>query len=118
AAVEVTDEDLGVGYGAVGAVRVGHAMQREGSGVEVALGHDTGLVDEAVEIGAARDLRLVKVRGGAERLEIDVDDRVALRQQTRSLGRSFRAEVEREDKRAENGERDDERDPGASSHQR
>ena len=52
-AVEAADEDFGVGDGAVGAVGVGHAVEGEGDGVEVALGDDAGGVDEVLEVGAA-----------------------------------------------------------------
>ena len=116
-AVEAADEDLRVGDGTVGPARVVPAVQREGSRLEVAFGHDAGLVDEALEVGAALDLCLVEVCGSAQGLEVDVDDRVALRQKARGLGRRLRAEVKGSGERSQDGERDDKRDPRASSHQ-
>src|ERR1700761_4389831 len=116
-AVEAADEDLRIGDGAVGSARVVHAMQRERRGLEVALGHDAGLVDETLEVGAARNLRLVEVRGSAQRLEVDVDDGIALRQQASGFWRRLGAQIECYGERSQDGKSDYERDPRASSHQ-
>ena len=75
-------------------------MQSEGGRFEVALGHDAGLVDEALEVGAARDLCLVEVRGSAQGFEIDVDDRVALRQKARGLWWRLGAKVKGDGQRS------------------
>ncbi len=77
-AVEAADEDFGKGDGAVGAVGVGHAVEGEGDGVEVALGDDAGDVDEVLEVGAALEGSFVEVGGGADGLEVEEDDGVGL----------------------------------------
>ena len=51
-AIEAALEHLGVANGAVGAVGVVHAVQREGNGVEVALRIDAGGIDELLVVGA------------------------------------------------------------------
>ena len=72
-------------------------MESEGDGVEVALGHDAGGVDEVLVLRAALDLAAVEVSGGAQGLEVGVDDGVGLGQQAGGFGgavlRSTRATI-------------------------
>ena len=106
--VEAAGEDLGVGDGTVGAGGVGHAVEGEGGGVEVALGHDAGGVDELLEVGGAGDGGAVEVGGGAERLEVGVDDGVALGEEPGGQGWGGDAEVEgRAQEGYEQGDRQD-----------
>ena len=115
-AVEVADEDLGVGDGAVGAEGCGHVVEGEGDGVEVALGDDAGGVDEVLEGGAALDGGLVEVGGGADGFELDVDDGVGLGEETRGLRGSVGAEIEREAEGREDSKNNEQRNDGTSSH--
>ncbi len=87
-AVEASLKDLGVADGPVRAVGVVHAVQRKGGGVEVALRHDAGGVDEVLIVRAAGHRRAVEVGRRTQRLQVGVDDRVRLRQQPRGLWRS------------------------------
>src|SRR5580658_943323 len=116
-AVEAADENLGVSDGAVGPARIVHAMQREGGGVEIAFRHDASLVDEPLQVGTALNLRLVEVRCRAQRLQVDVDDRIALRKKAGRLRRRLGAEIECNGEGSQDCKSDCERDPRASSHQ-
>ncbi len=116
-AVEAADEDLGVGDGAVGAVGVGHAVEGEGDGVEVALGDDAGGVDEVLEVGAALDGGLVEVGDGADGLEVDVDDGVGLGEQARGFRRSVGAEIEHGSQGAEQNDGDEQGNQRAFAHE-
>src|SRR6185312_12846368 len=59
----------------------GNAMQSDGGGVDVALGHDAGGVDKLLVLGAVAQRGGVEVGRGADGFEVHVDDRVRLGQQ-------------------------------------
>jgi hypothetical protein len=88
--VEVADENFGEGDGAIGAVWIGHLVEAEGDGVEVALEEDAGGVDELLVLGGVGDGFGVEVRGEADGAKICVDDAVGLRQET---GRAWCGEM-------------------------
>ncbi len=115
-AVEAADEDFGVGDRAIGAVGVGHAVEGEGDGVEVALGDDAGGVDEVLEVGAALDGGLVEVGDGTDGLEIEEDDGVGFGEKARGFRGSVGAEIERHCKDAEKEDGDEQRDQRAFAH--
>lgn len=116
-AVEAADEDLGVGDRAVGTVGIGHAVEGEGDGVQVALGDDAGGVDELLEVRAALDRGLVEVGDGADGLEIDVDDGVGFGQQASCFGRSLGAEIQHRSQGAEQDDRDQQGNQRAFAHE-
>ena len=91
-AVEAALEDLGVGDWAVGACGVVHAVQGEGRGVQVALGVDSGGVDEVLVVRAACNRRALEVGRCAQRPQVEVDDGVGLRQQAGDLRRGMLAQ--------------------------
>ncbi|ACO33332.1 hypothetical protein ACP_2911 [Acidobacterium capsulatum ATCC 51196] len=115
AAVEVTFKDLGVGDRPIGSVGRGHALEGEGHLIEIALEDDAGGLDEFLVLRAGRDRIAVKVRGGAQGREVDVDDAVGFRQQPRDLWRGFGSKVNRSGEQEQNGGHNGNGDPGAPS---
>ena len=81
-----------VGDGAVGAVGIGHAVQRDGHLVEVALGIDADGFNELLVLRHTLGRLQVPMEKGADGLKVDVEDAVGLGQQARGLGRRFGAQ--------------------------
>ncbi len=115
--VEPADEDHGVGDGAVGSVGVGHAMESDGGLVEVALPIKAGRVEELLVFGRAEDGLEPGAKDGAERLEVDVEDAVGLREQAGRLGRSLEAQKDGESNEREDGDDDPEHSASATEHE-
>ncbi len=89
---DFANEHHGVGDGAVGAVGVGHAVQRDGYLVDIAFPVDSGGVDELLVFGHAVGRLQVLVKKGADGLEVDVDNTVGFGQKACGLGRRFGAQ--------------------------
>ena len=105
--VEVPDEDFGEGDGAVGAGGVGHLVEAEGDGVEVALEEDAGGVDELLVLGGVGDGFGVEVGGESDGPDVGVDDAVGLGEEAGGAGGGEVSGVEgqaREDEEEEGGE--------------
>ena len=92
-------------------------MEGEGDGVEVALGDDAGGVDELLEVGAALHRGLVEVRGGADGLEMDVDDGVGFGQKARGFGWCLGAQIEHAAECGEDDDDDQQWNVGALAHE-
>ena len=113
---ELAHQHHGVGDQAVGAVGVGHAVQRDGRLVQVALPVDAGGVDELLVIGDALGRLQILVEEGADGPEVDVNDAVGLGQQPRGFRRGFGAQEDGHGQKKQDRGHNEERSARASVH--
>ena len=116
-AVEAPFEDLRVGHRAVGTVGIVHSVQPKRYGVQVALRVDAGSVDEELVVMAMHNRRVLEVGREAQRLQVDVDDGVRLRQQPRNLRRRRFAQPHCYGQRRYQRQHQEQRVPRAFTHQ-
>ncbi len=91
-------------------------MQREGRGVEIALGNDSGRVDKMLVVRAARDFIAIEVSRGPQWAQVDVDDGVRLGQKASGFGRGSLSQHDRDDKRGHQREHQKQRVPRPFTH--
>ncbi len=115
--VKVPGEDLRIRHRPVRPPRVLHMVQGDRRLAQVPLKDEAGRIDETLVSGIMLHRMLIEAHGGAQWLEVDVQDAVGLRQQSSYLRRRLLPQPGKHPQQHDDDGGNEKRSAGASAHE-